>query len=150
MCFSEKVITFLVSFVRCPYLCIAFENNGRLAQLVQSVCLTSRGSGVRIPQRPRTIERWFLKGECFSKAIGRLAQLVQSVCLTSRGSGVRIPQRPPDFIFLPFQARLAQLVQSDCLTRRGSGVRIPQRPHHQKTEVQGSWSSFFIPESFSP
>ena len=34
------------------YLCIAFENEGRLAQLVQSVCLTSRGSGVRIPQRP--------------------------------------------------------------------------------------------------
>ncbi len=26
---------------------------GRLAQLVQSICLTSRGSGVRIPQRPR-------------------------------------------------------------------------------------------------
>ena len=25
---------------------------GRLAQLVQSTCLTSRGSGVRIPQRP--------------------------------------------------------------------------------------------------
>ena len=25
---------------------------GRLAQLVQSVCLTSRGSGVRLPQRP--------------------------------------------------------------------------------------------------
>ena len=25
---------------------------GRLAQLVQSICLTSRGSGVRIPQRP--------------------------------------------------------------------------------------------------
>ena len=36
---------------------------GRLAQLVQSVCLTSRGSGVRIPQRPHTfrqlsIGRW--------------------------------------------------------------------------------------------
>ena len=28
---------------------------GRLAQLVQSVCLTSRGSGVRIPQRPHRI-----------------------------------------------------------------------------------------------
>ena len=27
--------------------------NGRLAQLVQSICLTSRGSGVRIPQRPQ-------------------------------------------------------------------------------------------------
>ena len=26
--------------------------NGSLAQLVQSVCLTSRGSGVRIPQLP--------------------------------------------------------------------------------------------------
>jgi hypothetical protein len=26
---------------------------GRLAQLVQSICLTSRGSGVRIPQRPQ-------------------------------------------------------------------------------------------------
>ena len=26
---------------------------GRLAQLVQSTCLTSRGSGVRIPQRPQ-------------------------------------------------------------------------------------------------
>ena len=34
------------------YLCNAFGENGRLAQLVQSVCLTSRGSGVRIPQRP--------------------------------------------------------------------------------------------------
>ena len=28
---------------------------GRLAQLVQSICLTSRGSGVRIPQRPLII-----------------------------------------------------------------------------------------------
>ena len=29
-----------------------WKRDGRLAQLVQSVCLTSRGSGVRIPQRP--------------------------------------------------------------------------------------------------
>ena len=29
------------------------ETHGHLAQLVQSVCLTSRGSGVRIPQCPR-------------------------------------------------------------------------------------------------
>ena len=41
-------------FNKRPYFCNAFERNeGRLAQLVQSVCLTSRGSGVRIPQRPR-------------------------------------------------------------------------------------------------
>ena len=32
------------------YIVIPFH--GRLAQLVQSICLTSRGSGVRIPQRP--------------------------------------------------------------------------------------------------
>ncbi len=40
-----------------PYLCIAIlKGRGRLAQLVQSVCLTSRGSGVRIPQRPHSVK----------------------------------------------------------------------------------------------
>ena len=47
-------------FRKHPYLCTVFKRErqqnqiekGRLAQLVQSVCLTSRGSGVRIPQRP--------------------------------------------------------------------------------------------------
>ena len=41
-------------FGKKPYLCIAFETRdiGRLAQLVQSICLTSRGSAVRIRQRP--------------------------------------------------------------------------------------------------
>ncbi len=83
-------------FCKCqikPYLCIAFETKdfGRLAQLVQSICLTSRGSGVRIPQRPHLRNSVFCSD---NKAIGRLAQLVQSICLTSRGSGVRIPQRP--------------------------------------------------------
>ena len=42
------------------YLCAAFRErfalvllkNGRLAQLVQSICLTSRGSAVQIRQRP--------------------------------------------------------------------------------------------------
>ena len=79
------------------------QESGRLAQLVQSVCLTSRGSAVRIRQRPLV----FL----FHSAdfIGRLAQLVQSVCLTSRGSAVRIRQRPPQVF-----GRLAQLVQSVC------------------------------------
>src|SRR5699024_7979006 len=32
------------------------KNFGRLAQLVQSICLTSRGSAVRIRQRPQKIE----------------------------------------------------------------------------------------------
>ena len=53
-----------------PYLCTAIRKRstkrgarvkriGRLAQLVQSVCLTSRGSGVRIPQRP-PMKGWLL------------------------------------------------------------------------------------------
>ena len=71
----------------------AIENEtiGRLAQLVQSICLTSRGSAVRIRQRPLNE---FLVNHCFF-FLGRLAQLVQSICLTSRGSAVRIRQRPP-------------------------------------------------------
>ena len=42
-------------FQKKTYLCIAFETEvyGRLAQLVQSIWFTPRGSGVRIPQRPR-------------------------------------------------------------------------------------------------
>ena len=62
------------------------QMKGRLAQLVQSICLTSRGSAVRIRQRPPFITNGF--------HFGRLAQLVQSICLTSRGSAVRIRQRP--------------------------------------------------------
>gem|GEM_PF-2105038 len=75
---------------------------GRLAQLVQSVCLTSRGSGVRIPQRPQQkliLSKRSRKVGILIPIIGRLAQLVQSVCLTSRGSGVRIPQRPHQATF---------------------------------------------------
>ena len=77
-------------FQKKPYLCIAFETEvyGRLAQLVQSIWFTPRGSGVRIPQRPH------LKTKHFRLTKGRLAQLVQSIWFTPRGSGVRIPQRP--------------------------------------------------------
>ncbi len=107
----------------------AIENEtiGRLAQLVQSICLTSRGSAVRIRQRPLNE---FLVNHCFF-FLGRLAQLVQSICLTSRGSAVRIRQRPHRNIIVNFSpiGRLAQLVQSICLTSRGSAVRIRQRPH---------------------
>ena len=142
------------------YLCHAFETDviGRLAQLVQSVCLTSRGSGVRIPQRPH---QWHLAQDQRLRALssagserlpykqrvggsnpsaptpkdavqrdGHLAQLVQSTCLTDKGSAVRIRQCPPQRSNHGTKSigRLAQLVQSVCLTSRGSGVRIPQRP----------------------
>ena len=68
-----------------------FVSLGRLAQLVQSICLTSRGSAVRIRQRP-------LPNVGQISPSGRLAQLVQSICLTSRGSAVRIRQRPLETI----------------------------------------------------
>ena len=56
---SQKFRQNIWRYQKKPYLCSAFEKQsnersleGRLAQLVQSICLTSRGSGVRIPQRP--------------------------------------------------------------------------------------------------
>ena len=48
--------TFLMKCLQECIKCYTFapqKQKGRLAQLVQSVCLTSRGSGVRIPQRPQ-------------------------------------------------------------------------------------------------
>ena len=64
--FCEKVCQTFARYFKTLYLCTRFrERNtvaeaitqnftrkGRLAQLVQSVCLTSRGSAVRIRQRP--------------------------------------------------------------------------------------------------
>ena len=90
--FFKKKAENICRFKKKPYLCIAFETRdiGRLAQLVQSICLTSRGSAVRIRQRPPKTASLLRK-----KNFGRLAQLVQSICLTSRGSAVRIRQRPP-------------------------------------------------------
>ena len=72
------------------------EAYGRLAQLVQSICLTSRGSAVRIRQRPLPTDKpsGKMTKRVRSHTLGRLAQLVQSICLTSRGSAVRIRQRP--------------------------------------------------------
>jgi hypothetical protein len=45
------------------YICIRF--NGRLAQLVQSICLTSRGSAVRTRHRPQPENRTRLSGSGF-------------------------------------------------------------------------------------
>ncbi len=55
--FIQKKLTEICSFKINAYLCTRFQEqkvsrNGRLAQLVQSICLTSRGSAVRIRQRP--------------------------------------------------------------------------------------------------
>ena len=73
-------------FENLVYLCTAIRRRstkrgafrkriGRLAQLVQSVCLTSRGSGVRIPQRPP------------KNKDGSLAQLNRAFDYGSKGCG---------------------------------------------------------------
>ncbi len=43
----------LAGIIYLSYICTRNTVKGSLAQLVQSVCLTSRGSGVRIPQLPQ-------------------------------------------------------------------------------------------------
>ena len=48
------------------------EATGRLAQLVQSVCLTSRGSAVRIRQRPPVNERFRIRRALSSAGSERL------------------------------------------------------------------------------
>ena len=64
---------------------------GRLAQLVQSVCLTSRGSGVRIPQRPHSfrqlsIFRWIAVFFVHERNGGRVGD--------TRRLGVRLCAKP--------------------------------------------------------
>ena len=114
------------------YFCNALEKNGRIAQLVQSICLTSRGSAVRIRLRPQKYS-----ASLKHPLIGRIAQLVQSICLTSRGSAVRIRLRPHRLNKIESNSgRIAQLVQSICLTSRGSAVRIRLRPpRNNKTTI---------------
>ena len=63
-----------------------FGKQGRLAQLVQSVCLTSRGSGVRIPQRPpeNKQEKGQHDGESVRIALARLLYKGSSTSRTQR------------------------------------------------------------------
>ena len=103
--------------------------------MVQSICLTSRGSGVRIPQLPPRlsycafVDIFFLvkAPEVFYdlqvKNIGSLAQLVQSICLTSRGSGVRIPQLPHEVFQRNFDFSVSRHSASEHsdLHRKGRG-----------------------------
>jgi hypothetical protein len=75
---------------------------GRLAQLVQSIPISSEAVGLEN-----------------KKILGRLAQLVQSIPISSEAVGLENKK---------ILGRLAQLVQSTSFTPRGSGVRTPHRP----------------------
>ena len=120
------------------------SGNGRLAQLVQSICLTSRGSAVRIRQRP-------LKNFPIPLAdmhLGRLAQLVQSICLTSRGSAVRIRQRPQ--IKTAIEKRLSFLFYVEYYKAFGiscktSDIRIKSRYYLIRSGSQTVfWGNFTV------
>ena len=50
--FSKKICQSFAEFKNCTTFASAIKQHGRLAQLVQSIWFTPRGSGVRIPQRP--------------------------------------------------------------------------------------------------
>ena len=71
---------------------------GRLAQLVQSVCLTSRGSGVRIPQRPHffrqlSIGRWmavFFVHEGNGGRVGDTRRLGVRLCAKPASAGCAV------------------------------------------------------------
>ena len=49
--FSKKICQSFAEFKNCTTFASAIKQHGRLAQLVQSIWFTPRGSGVRIPQR---------------------------------------------------------------------------------------------------
>ena len=66
--------------------------NGSLAQLVQSICLTSRGSGVRIPQLPLIIER--------QRRIKIRRFFCASCCMKTS-----FPHHSPKIRFTPFRCR---------------------------------------------
>ena len=53
--FSKKIYQSFAEFKNCTTFASAIKQHGRLAQLVQSIWFTPRGSGVRIPQRPHPI-----------------------------------------------------------------------------------------------
>ena len=134
---SQKNRETICQFKISSYFCIALEENlGRLAQLVQSICLTSRGSAVRIRQRPHKYKHKVIplhkalqtRVRAFSSAGSEHLPYQQRV----GGSNPSTPttHSTQTFVcYLTTWGRLAQLVQSICLTSRGSAVRIRQRPH---------------------
>ena len=95
-------------FGKKPYLCIAFETRdiGRLAQLVQSICLTSRGSAVRIRQRPPKS-----KHRGVEQLVARWAHNPKVVCSSQASATTRrskcfslflCPETPISFLFVYF------------------------------------------------
>ena len=107
---------------------------GSLAQLVQSICLTSRGSGVRIPQLPlqrKTIGFPIVFFVCLRPKAGfrRFAKQKRTEHGSAHSPGGcwgsvygvarrRVPPASPDFKRSP---------------RDGAAIRIPQLPLRRKT-----------------
>lgn len=72
--FSKKICQSFAEFKNCTTFASAIKQHGRLAQLVQSIWFTPRGSGVRIPQRPQK--------RSLTKKFVRLFLFLTAFCLT--------------------------------------------------------------------
>ena len=103
---------------------------GRLAQLVQSVCLTSRGSGVRIPQRPQNREQdlmVLLPFFCLS-AVSLASQPALPCYLGAWVPFVALPTRPSPSV---------SLIKDLCLVARRPTWRF----------LMGQWLPYSSPNS---
>ncbi len=137
---TENILTFYFArLIFCLTFASLLKSFGRLAQLVQSICLTSRGSAVRIRQRPRNKEKRvsfiFPHNRAFSSAGSEHLPYKQRVGGSNPSTPTRQRKEILLFFISPIIGRLAQLVQSICLTSRGSAVRIRQRPQHCFTSI---------------
>ncbi len=123
----------LAEVIYLSYICTR-NKQGSLAQLVQSVCLTSRGSGVRIPQLPRIyydkrsiiIVRFFLcpalcKPACAGrsqKGAALRAACRRGVCRFSQMRGLR-----GEFVFI-FSGRPASAPHFESLSSHDIAKKI--------------------------
>ena len=107
--FSKNILKSFAGLKNCCNFANANEKQrGRLAQLVQSICLTSRGSAVRIRQRPPQENRleiidyqsviFFVLGACHwhrygggDHISGLLARILQGFCKISRPEAIQKP-----------------------------------------------------------
>ena len=108
------------------------KENGRLAQLVQSVCLTSRGSAVRIRQRPQ-------------KHDGSLAQLNRAFDYGSKGYRFESYRSHIHSYLCQAHGSLAQLNRASDYG--SEGYRFESYRSH-KEEHEGQWLPSRCPSLF--
>ena len=115
-----------------------FLMKGRLAQLVQSICLTSRGSGVRIPQRPHLSYRMDFFIRAFSSAGSEHLPYKQRV-------GGSNPSTPTPFIPNGFFIRAFSSAGSEHLPyKQRVGGSNPSTPTSRQAIMKFMIAFFFF------